>query len=110
MFALHAEERGAGAGRIIHPVRLAVTGGPSLFDMMEVLGKETCVRRIRKAVLELGKIGSGSGSGTKESMGDRYVNEFAGLHNPRSLDTIEQMVAVVRGMDRKRLRYADLIA
>ena len=52
-----AEERGAGAGRIIHPVRLAVSGvpgGPSLFDMMEVLGREVCVRRIRKAVEVLG--------------------------------------------------------
>lgn len=48
-----AEERGAGAGRIIHPVRLALSGvtrGPGLFEMMEVLGKETCVRRIRRAV------------------------------------------------------------
>ena len=52
-----AEEQGAGAGRIIHPVRLAVSGvpgGPSLFDMMEVLGREACVRRIRKAVEVLG--------------------------------------------------------
>lgn len=52
-----AEERGAGAGRIIHPVRLALSGvtmGPGLFEMMEVLGKETCVRRIRKAIAVLG--------------------------------------------------------
>ncbi len=52
-----AEERGAGAGRIIHPIRLAVSGvpgGPSLFEMMAVLGREVCVRRIRKAVEVLG--------------------------------------------------------
>ena len=52
-----AEERGAGAGRIIHPVRLAVSGvpgGPSLFEMMAVLGRDACVRRIRKAVGVLG--------------------------------------------------------
>ena len=52
-----AEERGAGAGRIIHPVRLAVSGvpgGPSLFEMMAVLGREVCVRRIRRAVGVLG--------------------------------------------------------
>ena len=52
-----AEEREVGAGRLIHPVRLAlsgVTGGPSLFDMMEVLGREACVARIRKAVAVLG--------------------------------------------------------
>ena len=52
-----AEERGAGAGRIIHPIRLAVSGvpgGPSLFEMMAVLGKDVCVRRIRRAVEVLG--------------------------------------------------------
>ncbi len=41
---------------------------------------------------------------------NRYVNEFAGRHNNRSLDTRHQMSAVVRGMDGKRLRYEDLIA
>ena len=52
-----AEERGAGAGRIIHPIRLAVSGvpgGPNLFDMMEVLGRDVCVRRIHRAVEVLG--------------------------------------------------------
>lgn len=52
-----ADEREAGAGRIIHPTRLAVSGvsfGPSLFHMMEVLGREACVRRMRRAADELG--------------------------------------------------------
>lgn len=52
-----AEEREVGAGRIIHPTRLAVSGvsfGPSLFHMMEVIGKEACIRRIQKAADELG--------------------------------------------------------
>ena len=40
----------------------------------------------------------------------RYVNEFAGRHNIRELDTIDQMEQVFRGMEGKRLRYADLIA
>ena len=40
----------------------------------------------------------------------RYVNEFAGRHNIRSLGTLDQMATIVRGMDQKRLRYADLIA
>lgn len=40
----------------------------------------------------------------------RYVNEFAGRHNDRPLDTEDQMTAMVRGMDGKRLRYADLVA
>ena len=41
---------------------------------------------------------------------DRYVGEFAGRHNARPLDTIDQMRAIVRGMSGKRLRYAELIA
>ena len=47
-----AEERGAGAGRIIHPVRLAASGttqGPSLFDLLVGLGRETVVRRLKAA-------------------------------------------------------------
>ncbi len=52
-----ADERGVGAGRIIHPARLALSGvafGPSLFHMMEVLGRETCLRRMKRAVETLG--------------------------------------------------------
>ncbi len=37
----------------------------------------------------------------------RYVDEFAGRHNVRSEDTIDQMTAMVHGMDGKRLRYRD---
>lgn len=39
----------------------------------------------------------------------RYVNEFAGRHNLRPLDTIDQMGLMAAGMDGKRLKYADLI-
>ncbi len=39
---------------------------------------------------------------------DRYVQEFAGRHNIRGLDTIDQMRQVVRGMDGNRLRYLEL--
>jgi len=39
----------------------------------------------------------------------RYVTEFAGRHNVRDLDTLAQMVALVRGLDGRRLRYADLV-
>ena len=39
----------------------------------------------------------------------RYVNEFAGRHNIRSLDTIDQMRLLTLGMMGKRLRYKDLI-
>ncbi len=41
---------------------------------------------------------------------DRYVQEFAGRHNVREQDTIEQMAAVADGMDGKRLTYERLIA
>ncbi|MDE2987410.1 MAG: IS1595 family transposase [Chloroflexi bacterium] len=40
---------------------------------------------------------------------DRYVTEFAGRHNQRPMDTIDQLRDVVRGMVGKRLRYSDLI-
>ena len=41
---------------------------------------------------------------------DRYVREFTGRNNIRDMDTIDQMAALVRGMDGKRLRYLDLVA
>jgi len=41
---------------------------------------------------------------------DRYVQEFAGRHNVREADTVDQMREVVRGMAGKRIRYEDLIA
>ena len=40
----------------------------------------------------------------------RYVNEFAGRHNLRGIDTIDQMAAIAKGFDKKRLRYQDLTA
>ena len=40
----------------------------------------------------------------------RYVAEFAGRHNLRDLDTIDQMGTLVLNMENKRLRYKDLIA
>ena len=41
---------------------------------------------------------------------DRYVGEFAGRHNDRPLDTVDQLRAIVRGMVGKRLRYRELIS
>ena len=52
-----ADEHGAGAGRVIHPTRLAVSGrssGPGLFGMMVAVGKEACIRRLRRAADVLG--------------------------------------------------------
>ncbi len=40
---------------------------------------------------------------------DRYVREFAGRHNLRQEDTAVRMAAVIRGMEGRRLKYADLI-
>ena len=40
----------------------------------------------------------------------RYIYEFAGRHNIRSLDTIDQMQSVVNGMLGKRLEYKDLVS
>lgn len=41
---------------------------------------------------------------------NRYVEQFAGKHNLRELDTIDQMQVVIAGMIGKRLLYKDLIA
>ena len=41
---------------------------------------------------------------------DRYVGEFVGRHNIRRSDTIDQMQAMVKGLEGKRLRYEDLVA
>lgn len=48
-----AEEEGIGAGKIIHPTRLALTGfgvSPGLFELMALLGKKRVIRRLRTAV------------------------------------------------------------
>ena len=39
----------------------------------------------------------------------RYVREFAGRHNDRKRDTLDQMGCIAKGMSGKRLRYRDLI-
>ena len=40
----------------------------------------------------------------------RYVGEFAGRHNDRKSGTVDQMGAIARSMDGKRLSYQDLVA
>ena len=40
----------------------------------------------------------------------RYINEFAGKHNVRELDTMAQMAEVARRMAGRRLTYRRLIA
>ena len=41
---------------------------------------------------------------------DRYVGEFAGRHNVREADTVDQMETLVTDMVGKRLSYQMLIA
>ena len=41
---------------------------------------------------------------------DRYVNEFAGRHNARSEDTMDQMAGIACRMSGRRLMYRDLTA
>ncbi len=51
-----AEGKNVKASELIHPIRLAITGmriSPGLFDVMEVLGKETTIRRIKNALNRL---------------------------------------------------------
>jgi len=48
-----AETEGVAAGKLIHPTRLALTGitvGAPLFDVVELLGRETALRRLRRFV------------------------------------------------------------
>ena len=51
-----AEELGVKAGQMFEPIRVAVCGrktAPPLFGTLEVLGRETCIERIRQAVEKL---------------------------------------------------------
>ncbi len=52
----YATENNLNASKLIHPLRLALTGvtqGPSLFHLIEVLGKDEVIRRIEVAVKAL---------------------------------------------------------
>lgn len=53
-----AESKSISAAKYIHPARLALTGfgvSPGLFEIMELLGKETVIRRLHSAVQYLNK-------------------------------------------------------
>jgi glutamyl-tRNA synthetase len=55
-----AEEMGVSAAKVIHPARAAVSGmtfGPSLFHLLELVGQERVVSRLRKAA-ELSRAGA----------------------------------------------------
>lgn len=51
-----AEREGVGAGKLIHPLRVAVVGNsasPGIFDVMKLLGRERTLRRIDDALAHL---------------------------------------------------------
>jgi len=51
-----AEELNAGKGKLIHPLRLAVSGmstGPGVFDIVLLLGKDEVLKRIKSAVQKI---------------------------------------------------------
>ncbi|MDO5765385.1 MAG: hypothetical protein Q4P84_06790, partial [Elusimicrobiales bacterium] len=48
-----AKENGLKAGQIFHPVRVAVSGrthGPTLFKMLEYMGKDVVLARLKNAL------------------------------------------------------------
>jgi len=47
-----ASEQNEMLGAWVHPMRLALTGktvGPGLFELAELLGKDTCIQRLERA-------------------------------------------------------------
>lgn len=53
-----AEKQGLKLGQIIHPCRLALTGRtvtPGIYDVVEILGKETAQKRLQKAIEHIEK-------------------------------------------------------
>ena len=50
------EEKEIGLGRLIHPLRLALSGvgiGPGIFDLIFILGTEESLKRIDKALNQI---------------------------------------------------------
>jgi glutamyl-tRNA synthetase len=51
-----AEELGIGKGKLIHPLRLAVSGvsgGPGIYEILEIIGKNETISRIKFAIEKL---------------------------------------------------------
>jgi glutamyl-tRNA synthetase len=52
-----SEELNVGTGKLIHPVRLAVSGvggGPGVFEILYIIGKERTISRLESAIKKLG--------------------------------------------------------
>ena len=53
VFRKLAQDSGMKLGKVAQPVRVALTGGtisPGLFEIIDVLGKETVIERLRKGL------------------------------------------------------------
>ena len=51
-----AEELNIGKGKLIHPVRLALSGigtGPGVYDLLYIIGKDKSIERINRALKEI---------------------------------------------------------
>ena len=51
-----ADKMGVGAGKLIHPLRVALTGNmasPGIFDVLVLLGRERATQRVREGVLRI---------------------------------------------------------
>lgn len=51
-----SEELNVGKGKLIHPLRLAVSGqstGPGMFDLLFILGKDEVINRIERAISKI---------------------------------------------------------
>ncbi|GMR12046.1 MAG: glutamate--tRNA ligase [Gemmatimonadota bacterium] len=59
VFRGYAEEMGMGAGKVIHPVRVAITGrtaSPGIFHVLRLMGKDRVVQRLGSAVARLSRM------------------------------------------------------
>jgi len=64
-----AAQSGATIGQLVHPTRLALTGksvGPGLFELAELLGRETCIVRIERAIEYIKKLEQNRREGAAE--------------------------------------------
>ncbi len=55
----YAEELNVGAGRVIHPVRVAITGrsaSPGIFEVLRLMGKDLVIKRLNTAVTRLSEV------------------------------------------------------
>jgi glutamyl-tRNA synthetase len=61
-----AEELGVGAGKLIHPLRVAVTGtvaSAGIFEVLVLLGRERSLQRIDRGITRVEELGAGAHPG-----------------------------------------------